>query len=310
MAGRKPERHGHPDGVPVSRPSSGDWVLGGWVPGEWVPDEWVEPLDRVLERSRALGFLGPGSTRTHIENGLAFVDALRGARPDGATGGDRPDRSENEARSDDPARSAEPDPGDHNRDVSVLEDSSSPRRGSRSSSPRPSRTLRILDLGSGGGVPRLIIACVMTDASVVLLDAAERRTSFLVDATEELRLGPRVRVVRGRAEVVARDSEFRGVFDVVTARSFAPPPVTAECAVGFLSGAGARILVSEPPQRGSDPTIDGPDRWPAAPLSELGLRPGPLWRRPGSTIQQLDVIGPCPDLAPRRVGVPSRRPWY
>jgi 16S rRNA (guanine527-N7)-methyltransferase len=166
-----------------------------------------------------------------------------------------------------------------------------------------SRSLRLLDLGSGGGVPGLVIAAERSDLQITLLDAAERRTAFLEWAVHELGVGTRVSVVRGRAEELARDEPLRGAFDVVTARSFGPPAVTAECAVGFLSGPGSVLLVSEPP--GGDP-----DRWPAEPLAAMGLRPGTTWTNGVATVRALDVIGPCPPSLPRRVGVPARRPRF
>src|SRR5690606_17211507 len=129
---------------------------------------------------------------------------------------------------------------------------------------------RVLDLGSGGGVPGLVLAVRRPDLDVVLLDAMSRRCTFLEAAAAELGLAGRVRVVCERAEVAARDPELRGTFDVVVARSFAAPPVTAECAAGFLR-VGGRLLVSEPPDH------TGEERWPAAPLDELGLTVGRRW---------------------------------
>lgn len=163
--------------------------------------------------------------------------------------------------------------------------------------------LRLLDLGSGGGVPGLVIAVVRDDIELVLLDAAERRTEFLAEAVQELGLGDRVDVVRGRAEEAARDAALRGRFDVVTARSFGPPSVTIECALGFVRGPGSVVLVSEPP----DPTND---RWPADQLAELGVRRGALLRRGPTSVQQLDIVEPVAEALPRRTGVPARRPLF
>jgi 16S rRNA (guanine527-N7)-methyltransferase len=161
----------------------------------------------------------------------------------------------------------------------------------------------LLDLGSGGGVPGLVIGAARGDLRVVLLDAAQRRTEFLEWAVAELELADRVSVVRGRAEELGRDAELRGGFDVVTARSFGPPGVTAECAVGFLSGPGSVLLVSEPP--GGDPA-----RWPPGPLAEMGLRRAGTTEGAGATVVALQVVAPCPDALPRRVGLPARRPLF
>lgn len=164
-------------------------------------------------------------------------------------------------------------------------------------------SLRVLDLGSGGGVPGLVMAVGRGDLEIVLLDAAQRRTDFLAQAVVELGLTDRVAVVRGRAEDAGREAAHRGRFDVVTARSFGPPSVTIECALGFVRGPGSLVLVSEPP----DPSGD---RWPADRLATLGVRRGSLVRRGATSVQQLEVIEPVPDSIPRRVGVPARRPLF
>jgi len=221
------DRHGHPDGVPVPRPGLDDRLF------------------EVLERSRDLGFLGPGDIRTHVHHAAAFLPGLEEAGPQQT----------------------------------------------------------VLDLGSGGGVPGLVLAVRRPDLSFILVDASERRTEFLTWAADRLEVAHRISVVRGRAEDLARTVELRGVVDVVTARSFGSPPVTVECAIGFLRGPGSRLLVSEPPNG------DG-SRWPIGALADVGLRPGATWTVDGATVTGLEVFAPCPDALPRRVGVPSRRPLF
>ena len=123
--------------------------------------------------------------------------------------------------------------------------------------------VHFLDLGSGGGLPGLVIVADRPDVSGVLLDATQRRCEFLRDACDRLEVSERTEVVCARAEDAARQPELRAAFDVVTARSFGPPPVTAECAIGFVRP-GGEILVSEPPE-------PDPDRWPSDGLAGLGL---------------------------------------
>lgn len=161
----------------------------------------------------------------------------------------------------------------------------------------------MIDLGSGGGVPGLVLATLRPNLRIILIDAAQRRTDFLNWAVDRLGIGGRVVVERGRAEDLARTDRLRGSAAVVTARSFAAPSATAECAVGFLAGVGARLLISEPPE--SDP-----DRWPTEPLAQMGLRVGRIWQQDDTTVQALDVVRPCPDALPRRVGLPERRPLF
>jgi 16S rRNA (guanine527-N7)-methyltransferase len=162
---------------------------------------------------------------------------------------------------------------------------------------------RFLDLGSGGGVPGLVLAMAWPKADVTLLDAQQKRCAILEDAVAILGVGGRVAVARGRAEELGRDPTFRGQFDLVTSRSFGPPAVVAECAAPFLASGGA-LAVSEPPGES--------DRWPADQLVELGLRPEPRIapRRGRGRIQVVRQVSPLPDRYPRRVGIPTKRPLF
>lgn len=159
---------------------------------------------------------------------------------------------------------------------------------------------RVIDLGSGGGVPGLVIALARRELEVVLLEAMDKRCDFLRNAAAGLRLS-NVRVVQERAEMTGRGA-LRGSADAVVARGFGPPAVTAECAAPLLR-VGGLLAVSEPPEG------VGGDRWPSQPLAALGLQP--RVRRAGPpAIQMLEQAVACPPRYPRRVGVPAKRPLF
>ena len=164
------------------------------------------------------------------------------------------------------------------------------------------RPRRVGDLGSGAGIPGLVLAQAWGDVDVVLLDANERRTAFLERAVKALGLGPSVQVLRGRAEDVGHQAAWRGWADLVVARSFGPPAVTAECGAPLLSVRG-RLIVSEPPESGEE-------RWPEAGLLPLGLRPSGRLEQAFSRFQVLRQERPCPDAYPRRTGAPAKRPLF
>ena len=157
----------------------------------------------------------------------------------------------------------------------------------------------VVDLGSGGGVPGLVLAVARPDLRLVLVDARARRCRFLEEATAAL--GLTAEVIEGRAEVIGR-TERRGTADAVVARSFGLPSATAECASPLLR-VGGRLVVSEPPPPPQ------PDRWPPAGLRRLGLE---ATRRvvDGSSVQVLEQRTPCPDAYPRRDGVPAKQPLF
>jgi 16S rRNA (guanine527-N7)-methyltransferase len=169
----------------------------------------------------------------------------------------------------------------------------------------------VVDLGSGGGIPGVVLSSCWPESRIVLLDSSERRTDFLLRETTawdrgsgaEVRLGE-VEVVRSRAEEFGRMPEMRGQFDLITARSFGPPAVTAECGAPLLA-VGGLLIVSEPPER-----TEGV-RWPSDGLDPLGLEAVARVRvddRFG--YQVLLKAQATPDRYPRRVGIPTKRPLF
>ena len=155
-----------------------------------------------------------------------------------------------------------------------------------------------LDLGTGAGIPGLVLALHWADSRWVLLDANQRRAAALERAVDEIGVSGRVEVYAGRAEAAARDPALRGAFDLVVARGFGRPAVTAECAAAFLYIGGV-LLVSEPPD-------DDPARWPEAGLRSLGMVDG---GRIGS-VRRIEQAIAAGDAVPRRVGMPGRRPLW
>ncbi len=164
---------------------------------------------------------------------------------------------------------------------------------------------RVLDLGSGGGLPGLVLIERWPKASLVLLDSNRRRCGFLSDALRQLGAGSSCIVICERAEVAGRDPALRASVDLVVARSFGLPGVTAECAAPFLKPGGA-LVVAEPPAGGEN---IGADRWPREGCALVGLAPEHALQMP-TRFQVLRQITPCPDEYPRRVGVPSKRPLF
>ena len=94
----------------------------------------------------------------------------------------------------------------------------------------------LVDLGSGAGLPGLVLAMVLPDMAVTLLEPMERRCRFLTECVTELGLA-NVSVLRGRAEDVTIRT------DVVTARAVAPLPRLAELAMGVVRPGGMVLAI-------------------------------------------------------------------
>lgn len=99
---------------------------------------------------------------------------------------------------------------------------------------------RLLDLGSGGGLPGMVIALVRPDLEVHLLDSTAKKTRFLEQVADELRVA--VSVHTGRAEQLST-SPLGGTFDVVTARAVASLDTLIGWAMPFLRPGGALYAV-------------------------------------------------------------------
>lgn len=108
--------------------------------------------------------------------------------------------------------------------------------------PRPART--VVDLGSGGGVPGLVIARDRPELHVTLLDRRTKRTDFLERMVHRLGWHDRVTVIAADAARFVAEHPHR--FDVAVARGFGPPDVTLGYGAALVVP-GGRIVISEPP---------------------------------------------------------------
>lgn len=101
---------------------------------------------------------------------------------------------------------------------------------------------RLVDIGTGAGLPGLAVACVRPDLSVDLVESLKRRTDFLDEVVADLALAGRVRVVRGRAEEPAVVATV-GSAPFVTARAVAPIDRLARWALPLLAPGGRLLAV-------------------------------------------------------------------
>lgn len=165
---------------------------------------------------------------------------------------------------------------------------------------------RLIDVGTGAGFPGLPLALACPDMQVTLMDAQQKRLTFLQAVVEELDIR-NVTLVHRRAEDAARDAAFREQFDLAVARAVAPLAVLAEYLLPFVRQGGKALcwkgpgLAEELPQgRRAAFLLGGQAGEPVAcPF------PGREWQHMLLPIQK---TGKTARQYPRKAGTPSKAP--
>ncbi len=103
----------------------------------------------------------------------------------------------------------------------------------------------VIDVGSGAGLPGLVLAIARPDLTVTLVEPLARRTAFLIEAVQRLGVTRDVRVFRGRAEEAAAGSRDREPLsaDIVTARAVAPLDRLASWCLPLVAPGGRLVAL-------------------------------------------------------------------
>ena len=83
------------------------------------------------------------------------------------------------------------------------------------------RGAKILDLGTGGGLPGIVLKIVRPDLQFTLLDSTQKKINVVNDLLGSLGLDG-IHAVWGRAEDIGKQREHAGCYDIVVARAVAP----------------------------------------------------------------------------------------
>jgi 16S rRNA (guanine527-N7)-methyltransferase len=161
----------------------------------------------------------------------------------------------------------------------------------------------IADLGSGAGVPGLVLAAALPAARVTLVESVAKKGAFIEAAVARMGIENASIVVR-RAE---EWTEALGSCDVVTARALAPLPVLCEYAAPLLRVGGTLVA-----WKGRVGVREGEDAAAAADLVGLEagevLRTAPYAASRGHTLHLYWKVRETPDRFPRRSGMAAKRP--
>ena len=159
----------------------------------------------------------------------------------------------------------------------------------------------IVDLGSGGGFPGLVLAIMLPETQVTMVESEQRKADWLSRASTGMR---NVRVVADRSESLARAE--RDTYPVATARALGALPVVMELAAPLLTSGG--VLVA---WRGRRDSVS--EAGAAAAGDALGLvHRGDVDAAPIPGVSRYFSLWtkavPTPDRYPRRPGMAAKRP--
>ena len=101
---------------------------------------------------------------------------------------------------------------------------------------------KILDVGSGGGMPTLPLAIARPDVTIKALDATAKKMAYVLSAAEKIGL-TNVSTISARAEELGNTPEHREKYDVVCARAVAELRILAEWCVPFAKKGGLFIAM-------------------------------------------------------------------
>src|SRR6202521_5474963 len=171
---------------------------------------------------------------------------------------------------------------------------------------------KVVDVGSGGGLPGLPLKIVLPALGMTLVEADQAKAAFLVRACAALGLAD-VEVLARRAEDVGRDPIYRETFDVAVARALAPMAVLVELCLPLVR-VGGRLLAQKTESedlgsatRAIEALGGSLSSVVAAPSAARGCATAAAGGRAPPSLF-VDKIRPTPPAYPRRAGVPARKP--
>ena len=164
---------------------------------------------------------------------------------------------------------------------------------------------RLVDVGTGGGFPGLVLSIAEPQLRVMLMDATRKKTAYLERAAAELALD--VEVLQARAEDAAHEPELRESFDIAVCRALGPWPVVLELTLPFCRTGG--MLFG---QRGADGGPEAASHAETAALlggrvagvEQVGTEAG----LENCHVVVVEKVESTVDRYPRKAGIPAKRP--
>lgn len=168
------------------------------------------------------------------------------------------------------------------------------------------RSHRVIDIGTGAGLPGIPLAVLSPDKEFVLMDSLAKRVNIVDEMARALGLA-NVTAVHARAEDLARDGQHREKYDLCVSRAVSRLSVLSEYCLPFVKKGG--YMLSYKGKNYADELEDA-----AAALRKLGgrveLTDAEAMKKYGLSHALVYILKykTTPDKYPRRAGIPSKKP--
>ncbi len=162
--------------------------------------------------------------------------------------------------------------------------------------------MKVLDIGTGGGLPGLVLACENPKLHFTMLDSTKKKIDAINEIIEEMDL-KNCDTLCGRIEELGQKHHEK--FDIVTARALAPLNVLLEYAVGFLKPGG--LLYAWKANYHEEFELSK-NAQKILKMEMIAVYDYELPSGEKRTILTFKKMGHTDNRYPRRVGIPSKSP--
>ena len=169
-----------------------------------------------------------------------------------------------------------------------------------------SKGVKLIDVGTGAGIPGIPLKILLPEIELVLLDATKKKAGFLEHITEKLRI-KNTGVVVGRAEEIAHRPGYRQQFDLVLSRAVAELSALVELTLPFCAIGGRFIAQKKGDLKAEVQSAKRAISLLGGELTDVKSIDLPEFADKRRLVV-IDKVGETPAQYPRRPGIPARRP--
>jgi 16S rRNA (guanine527-N7)-methyltransferase len=165
---------------------------------------------------------------------------------------------------------------------------------------------RLIDIGSGGGLPGVVLALCRGDLDITLLEATGKKVRFLKECINAMGL-KQVRAVQDRAETLGQNHAHRERYELAVSRAVGPMSLVLEYSLPLVK-LGGRVLAMKGPKVEAelDEAGDALDLLGAGDLQVFDAYPESFDKQ--LVIVSIVKARPTPSAYPRAPGEPRRKP--